>query len=120
LRIPELIMLHKTVMAVLGPSGKGHHHRIYTARDIQHLQRWTEKVREVITVLKANVDVMASLRRFYMDLRENEDFLLGKSCSDDIGVFTSQLGNMMEDFKLQIDRADALVRITTDRTELVS
>lgn len=41
------------------------------------------------------------------------------SCSDDIGVFASQLGNIINDFKLQIDRAEALVQITTDRTELV-
>jgi Mg2+ and Co2+ transporter CorA len=106
-------------MAVLGPTGKGHHHHIYTARDIQHLQRWAEKVREVTSVLKANVDVMSSLRRFYTDLRDNEDFPMRGSCSDDISVFASQLGNLIDDFKLQIDRADALVRITTDRMELV-
>jgi len=106
-------------MAVLGPTGKGHHHHIYTARDIQHLQRWAEKVREVTSVLKANVDVMSSLRRFYTDLRDNEEFPMRGSCSDDISVFASQLGNLIDDFKLQIDRADALVRITTDRMELV-
>ncbi|KAN0104936.1 hypothetical protein V8E51_010681 [Hyaloscypha variabilis] len=108
-----------TEMAVLGPTGKGQHHHIYTARDIQHLQRWAEKVREVTSVLKANVDVMTSLRRFYTDLRSNEEFPMRKSCGDDISVFASQLGNLIDDFRLQIDRADALVRITTDRTELV-
>lgn len=109
----------KTEMAVLGPTGKGNHHHIYTARDIQHLQRWAEKVREVTSVLKSNLDVMTSLRRFYNDLRDNEEFPMKKSCADDISVFSSQLGNLVEDFKLQVDRADALVRIATDRTELV-
>jgi Mg2+ and Co2+ transporter CorA len=106
-------------MAVLGPTGKGHHHHIYTARDIQHLQRWAEKVREVTSVLKSNVDVMTSLRRFYIDLRDTEEFPMGKSCGDDIAIFASQLGNLIDDFKLQIDRADALVRTTADRMELV-
>jgi Mg2+ and Co2+ transporter CorA len=106
-------------MAVLGPTGKGHHHHIYTTRDIQNLQRWAERVRDVTSALKANVDVMTSLRRFYIDLRDNDEFPMKKSCGDDIAVFASQLGNLIDDFRLQIDRADALVRITTDRTELV-
>jgi hypothetical protein len=71
------------------------------------------------SALKANVDVMTSLRRFYIDLRDNDEFPMKKSCGDDIAVFASQLGNLINDFRLQIDRADALVRITTDRTELV-
>jgi hypothetical protein len=115
----HLTCLSQTEMAVLGPTGQGQNHHIYTARDIQHLQRWAEKVREVTSVLKANVDVMTSLRRFYADLRGNEEFPMRKSCGDDISVFASQLGNLIDDFRLQIDRADALVRITTDRTELV-
>jgi Mg2+ and Co2+ transporter CorA len=106
-------------MAVLGPTGKRHHHHVYTTRDIQNLQRWDERVRDVTSALKANVDVMTSLRRFYVDLRDNDEFPMKKSCGDDIAVFASQLGNLIDDFRLQIDRADALVRITADRTELV-
>lgn len=115
----ENTIKEKTEMAVLGPTGQGHHHHLYTARDIQHLQQWAEKVRDVINILKSNVDVMISLRRFYTDLKENEEFPIRKSCNDDINVFASQLGNLMDDFNLQIDRADALVRLTADRTELV-
>lgn len=116
----KLKVFWKTVMAVLGPIGKGYHHHVYTTRDIQHLQGWAEKVREVITLLKANVDVMTSLSRFYTDLRDNADFDLRKSCGDDISIFASQIGNIIDDFKLQIGNAEDLVRITTDRTELVS
>lgn len=106
-------------MAVLGPSGKGHHHRIYTARDIQCLQRWAERVRQVMTVLRGNIDVMASLKQFYIQLQTNRDFPHRDSCTEDIAVFAGQLDNIMGDFKRQIDRVEALVRITTDRTELV-
>lgn len=106
-------------MAVLGPTGKGYHHHIYTTRDIQRLQRWAEKVREAESVLKANVHVMTSLRRFYIDLQRNDDFPMRYTCKDDIVVFASQLVNLIDDFKLQINRAEALIRTTTDRTELV-
>jgi len=108
-----------TEMAVLGPTGKGNHHHIYTTRDVQRLQRWAEKVREVTSVLKSNIEVMTSIRRFYTDLRENEDFPMWKSCGDDISVFASQLSNIIDDFRQQKDRADGLVRTTTDRMDLV-
>ncbi|KAE8445815.1 hypothetical protein EG329_012873 [Mollisiaceae sp. DMI_Dod_QoI] len=84
-----------------------------------NLQQWAEKVREVTPVIKSNIDVMTSLRRFYTDLRDNEEFPMRQSCGNDIGVFASQLGNLIDDLSLQIDRGDTLVRITTDRMELV-
>lgn len=105
-------------MAVLGPTGTGHRHRIYTAGDIQKLLTLEETISEVITVLESNVEVMNSLKRFYEKLAMNKDFDL-KDCSYDIDVFASQLSQMMDNFRLQIGRAKALVRVMSNRTELV-
>ncbi|KAF7551356.1 hypothetical protein G7Z17_g5039 [Cylindrodendrum hubeiense] len=114
----ETIVDKETKMAVLGPTGSGHHHRIYTAGDIQKLLTWEEKISEVITVLESNVEVMNSLKQFYEKLSVNKDFDL-KECSYDIEVFVGQLSHMMDDFRLQIGRAKALVRVMSNRTELV-
>lgn len=61
---------------------------------------------------------MNSLKRFYEKLAMNKDFDL-KDCSYDIDVFASQLSQMMDNFRLQIGRAKALVRVMSNRTELV-
>lgn len=106
-------------MAVLGPSGRGYHHRVYTAGDVQRLLIWQERVSEVILVLESNVDIMSSLRRFYTKLCENKNFDARISCVDDVDVFTNKVDYMVDDFKLQIGRAKALVKLLGDRTELV-
>ncbi|KAH8688246.1 hypothetical protein BGZ61DRAFT_533042 [Ilyonectria robusta] len=115
----EYIVEKETRMAVLGPIGTGHHHRIYTAGDIQQLLTLEERISVVITVLESNVEVMDSLKRFYEKLVVNKDFDLKEDCSYDIDVFASQLSQMMDDFRLQIGRAKALVRVMSNRTELV-
>lgn len=75
-------------------------------------------VSESITVLEANVEIMSSLKRFYEKLAQNKNFDI-RNCEDDIEVFSNQLDSMMDDFRLQIGRAKALVKLTSDRTELV-
>lgn len=109
----------KTRMAVLGPVGKGHHHRLYTPGDVQDLLQWGEKVTETITVLEYNADIMDSLRNFYTGLSRNKDCGPAVACSDDVDIFSNNIGNMIHDFKLQIFRAKALAKLLTDRTELV-
>lgn len=106
-------------MAVLGPTGKGSHHRIYRVSDVQRLFIWQERVSQVVLVLESNVNILHSLRRFYTQLGQNKDFQARNSCSDDIDVFSNKLDYIMDDFKLQVSRAKALLKTLSDRTELV-
>jgi hypothetical protein len=78
-------------MAVFGPRGEGHAHKKYTAKDIQDLQRWADKINEVIVVIEANIVVMSSLRQFYLDLLDNKDFPLElkTACREDILGFAA-------------------------------
>ncbi|CAM1504861.1 Fc.00g024520.m01.CDS01 [Cosmosporella sp. VM-42] len=114
----EYIVDKETKMAILGPTGSGYHHRIYTAGDIQKLLELEERANEVITMLDSNVEVMDSLKRFYEKLAVNKNFDL-QECNDDIDVFANQMNNMIGDFRLQIGRTKALVKMLSDRTELV-
>lgn len=106
-------------MAVLGPTGKGSHHRIYTAADVQKLFLWQERVSEVILVLESNVNIMSSLQKFYTKLGQTKDFPAQKSCSEDVDMFVNKLDYMTEDFRLQVSRSKALLKVLSDRTELV-
>jgi hypothetical protein len=78
-------------MAVFGPRGEGHAHKEYTPKDIQDLQRWADKINEVIVVIEANIVVMSALRQYYVDLLDNKDFpaVLKRFCSDDVFAFAA-------------------------------
>ncbi|KZL74371.1 hypothetical protein CT0861_10670, partial [Colletotrichum tofieldiae] len=115
----EFVVDVETKMAVLGPTKKGFHHHVYTAADIQRLLTWQERISEFITIVESNIEIMGSLGRFYTKLGENKDFDIRELCSGDIEVFTNQIGNMMDEFKLHIGRAGALAKLIADRTELV-
>jgi len=106
-------------MTILGPRGKGHAYRKYQPQNIQDLQQWEDKANETIMVLEANVGVMASLRRFYEGLKENNDFPLRSSCADDTVTFASQMNNIIGNFKMEMARAKVLAKITNDRKQMV-
>ncbi|KAI1453404.1 hypothetical protein F4805DRAFT_443702 [Annulohypoxylon moriforme] len=109
----------KHLMAVLGPSGVGHAHKIYTPPDIQDLQIWEEKTRQVIMALESNADVMLSLLAFYRRLTRDKNFPLRKTCSLDICSFGNQVENIITNFRMQIKRAEFLIRTISDRRQLV-
>ncbi|KAI6083813.1 hypothetical protein F4821DRAFT_244006 [Hypoxylon rubiginosum] len=107
------------IMSVLGPSGTGYAHKTYTAQDIQDLQIWEEKTRQVITALEGNVDVMTALVMFYRRLVQDRNFPLRKKCFPDVATFAVEVGNILSDHKMQIKRAEFLVRTISDRRQLV-
>ena len=116
----ETVIEKQTKMAVYGPRGRGYGHQEYQPRHIQELQRWTDDANEVVMVLESNCDVMTSLRSYYEGLRDNADFPLKSPCNNDIRYFAAQVDDMIYDFRMQISRAKLLVKIVSDRKELVS
>jgi hypothetical protein len=108
-------------MALYGPRGEGFAHRDYKPYDIQDLQRWQDRANEAVMVLEANTDVLKSLHTFYHGLFDRKDFPvdLKNTCEDDLRTFTSQLDEIINDFHMQTSRAKLLVKIISDRKELV-
>lgn len=70
-------------------------------------------------VLSSNVDIMNSLSDFYVRLSRITDSGPASKCQEDIEVFSNGLGNIINNFQLQINRSKVLVKILTDRTEMV-
>ena len=60
-------------------------------------------------VLEANMDVLISLRKFYENLLKNKNFDLKEACEEDILQFATQVNNMINDSRMQIERAKLLV-----------
>jgi hypothetical protein len=107
-------------MAVYGPSGSEHAHKQYTPQDIQDLQIWGEATAQVIVALEGNVDVMAALVGFYNRLTRDKNFPARDSCADEVAAFATKVENIIVEFKMQIKRAQSLVKNISDRRELVS
>jgi len=83
------------------------------------VQHYEEKTNEAIMVMETNTDVLGSIRQFYERLLANPDFTLALYCREDVLTFASQIDDMIYDAKMQIARAQVLVRITADRKNLV-
>ncbi|KAI1410205.1 hypothetical protein F5Y13DRAFT_202328 [Hypoxylon sp. FL1857] len=109
----------KHIMALRGPCGAGYPHKTYTPRDIQDLQIWEERTRQVIIALEGNADVMLALVAFYHRLTQDGDFPLRKTCSLDVDNFADKVGVIITDFRMQIKRAGFLVKTIADRRQLV-
>ena len=106
-------------MAVLGPREKGHDPERYQPRHVRRMQLWAEMAGEAVVVLEGNVDVMSSLRQFYLGLLKEPGFPLRGACESDIVEFANQLEAMIGDCKNNIGRAKALLKTTADRREMV-
>lgn len=107
-------------LAVKGLSGAGHAFEEYTPQNIQDLQTWEEAETDAIAAMQGNVDIMSALLGFYRRLNRNKSFPLRQKCADDIDDFGSRLGSIIMELKLQLHRAESLVKKTSDRRELVS
>lgn len=70
-------------------------------------------------MLSSNIDIMCSLSDFYRRLSRITDSGPASKCEEDIEVFSNDLGNIINNFQLQVNRSKALVKILTDRTEMV-
>ncbi|KAG6363610.1 hypothetical protein INS49_008711 [Diaporthe citri] len=108
-----------TRLAVIGPTGKSSCHHLFTARDIQDLLLWEERLSEAVTVLSSNIDIMNSLSDFYLRLTRMTDSGPASRCQEDTEVFSNDLGNLINNFQLQVNRSKALAKTLTDRTEMV-
>ena len=62
---------------------------------------------------------MTSLSNFYLRLSQIVASGPAAKCQEDIEVFRNDLGNIINNFQLQVNRSKALVKTLTDRTEMV-
>lgn len=118
----EAVIEKETSMAILGLRGRGHAQRNFTLHHLQDVQAREDQINEAVMVVEANVNVMQSLCKFYESLRMKRDVpqVLKDDCGDAVDTFVAQINDMISNMKLQIVRAQLLVKITKDRKELVS
>jgi len=69
---------------------------------------------------ESNTEVLESLKMFYGNVVENTGFPTKDENKHDISQFKEQLQEMINDSKLQINRAKLLLQIASNRKSLVS
>ncbi|KAL8946446.1 MAG: hypothetical protein Q9222_007161 [Ikaeria aurantiellina] len=110
---------NETSIAVRGPRGREEAQRIFYPADFQSVQSYQDKINEAIMILEANRSVLESLKNFYEALLQNDEFPLRIVCRQNILSFIKQMDEMIQDSKMQDSRASLLLRITSDRKDLV-
>ncbi|KAI4624880.1 uncharacterized protein J4E87_005361 [Alternaria ethzedia] len=93
----------------------------YELGDIADLQYWRDNANQAVLLLNANIEILNSLRKFYVNLTNRADFptSLKADCEHDLEVFLSQLDEIMKDLQRQLERARLIINIVNDRKELV-
>ena len=93
----------------------------FSFEDLRDVQSLEDKANEVIFVLNANIDVLKELKDYYQDLVFSEDHTkyFGANHKIGLGRFVKQITSIINDLRMQITRAGALVRMLGDRKALV-
>ena len=92
----------------------------YSSVHLQRAQYLEEQTNEAVMVLEGNMDVLVSLKNFYVDFGLNDQFPLKNDCSKDISSFTKQIDSFIYDSKMHIARGHLLVKIIAARKTIVS
>ncbi len=94
----------------------------FDERALFQVQEYEDKTNEAVMVLESNAENMESLYNFYRMLVKEEGFPaeIQESCSYSVKRFCLQLHELIYDVKMQIRRANVLVKTVSDRKTIVS
>lgn len=70
-------------------------------------------------VMRGNSNVLGSLRDFYRNLRENDQFPLKTTCGPDVSSFTAQVDSFIYDSNMQNERGRLLAENIAARKTMV-
>jgi hypothetical protein len=92
----------------------------FSFEDLRDVQSLEDKANEVIFVLNANIDVLRELKDYYHDLVTSDEHAKDfGSYKKSVERFEKQIASIINNLRMQITRAGALVRMLVDRKALV-
>ncbi|KAK6824953.1 hypothetical protein PG987_012447 [Apiospora arundinis] len=91
----------------------------YTPQDIQDLQIWEEAASQAVAALEGNMDVISALLEFYQGIVKDKSFTIPGDCAGEVASFAAQIKAINVQFAMEVKRTKALVKIVSDRRELV-
>ena len=90
--------------------------------DLQKVQLYEDKANEVHLILDSNIKVLSELKSHYQYVTKSEYFpeSLIRNCRPDLERFEKRITSVIKDLEMQQTRAATLLRLLTDRKDLVS
>ena len=110
----------QTELVVYGSRNHDGPQQTYSSVHLQRAQYLEEQTNEAVMVLEGNIDVLISLKNFYVDLGLNDQFPLKTDCSKDISSSAKQIESFVYDSKMHIARGHLLAKIIAARKTIVS
>jgi hypothetical protein len=84
-------------------------------------QQLEEKANELVALQKANIEVIKSLKGYYLSLVDYDAFKQYKAkCADDITAFARHLDNTISNMNMHLNRTKYLLELIHQRREMVS
>lgn len=89
--------------------------------DLRDVQSIEDKTNEAIFILNANIDILKELKQYYHDLVTSAEHAKHFTGTHQRSVerFSKQISSIINDLRMQITRAGALLRMLTDRKAMV-
>ena len=96
--------------------------RVFSFKDLQHVQNIEEMANEAVLVLRLNVNVIHQLKQYYISVQESQELpaTIADRCKSDMMRFGRRIDGIVQNFELQILRVEALLRLLADRKTLAS
>ena len=92
----------------------------FSFRDVQRVHSIEERISEAREVMLSNCDVLKGIRRAYHDIMGNTTTLhMSADCESAIKQLNRLISNIDRDLRMEISRADTLLRIAGNRKCLV-
>jgi hypothetical protein len=90
--------------------------------DLQRVQFLEEKANEIVLVLESNIKILLELRQHFTDIFASEDWprALRENCFKDVIKFQKRTSDVISDLQMQLSRTQMLLRLLTERKNLVS
>jgi hypothetical protein len=94
----------------------------FTFKDLQLVQQFQDKLKEVTFVLEANIDILTGLKEHYQLIFKSDDFPEGLKSSSQAAFaqFEKQINGTITDLQWQKSRTTILQTLLADRKGLVS
>jgi hypothetical protein len=94
----------------------------FTFSDMQRVQFLEDKANEVLLILESNIHVLTELEMHYKTVRTSEYWPeeFSKEGSAEIMRFHNRIASIINDLRMQSSRTKTLLRLLTDRKNLVS
>lgn len=83
--------------------------------DTQGGQLWREETRQATMLLESNAHVMTTLRAYYVELLDHEDFPLRTDCTKYIQDFAADMESNIVCIRMQVRRLDLLAEMINER-----